>query len=81
MITGEGQYDATSATGKVTGAVLAAARDARVPAAVVAGRLSAQPPADVGAVELAALAGGREQAIAGAAHWLAEAGRRLAASH
>ena len=80
VITGEGQYDLTSVTGKVTGAVLAAARGARVPAAVVAGLLSAQPPAEVGAVELASLAGGRAQAMSAAAHWLTEAGRQLAAA-
>jgi len=80
VITGEGEYDLTSATGKVTGAVLAAARKARVPAAVVAGLLSAEPPGAVRAVELTALAGGRDQAVFAAAHWLAEAGRQLAAS-
>ncbi len=80
VITGEGQYDRTSVTGKVTGAVLAAAREAGVPAAVVAGLLSAQPQADVRAVELTALAGGREQAIGAAGHWLTEAGRQLAAA-
>ena len=36
-ITGEGRYDATSATGKITGSVLAAAARAGVPAAIVAG--------------------------------------------
>jgi glycerate 2-kinase len=80
VITGEGQYDSTSATGKVTGAVLAAARQAGIPAAVAAGLVTARPPAGVRAVELAALAGGREQAIAEAGRWLAQAGRLLAGS-
>ncbi len=80
VITGEGTYDRTSVTGKVTGAVLAAALEARVPAAIVAGVLAAAPPPQARAVELAALAGGRENAIAAAAHWLGEAGRRLADS-
>ena len=80
LITGEGQYDLTSVTGKVTGAVLTAARRARVPAAVVAGLLSAQPPAEVRAVELTGLAGGSAQAMSAAAHWLEEAGRQLAVS-
>ncbi|MGO8957836.1 MAG: glycerate kinase [Streptosporangiaceae bacterium] len=80
VITGEGEFDLTSVTGKVTGAVLAAARDAQVPAAIVAGLLSAPPAAGVRAIELAALAGGRARAVAGAARWLAEAGRQLAAS-
>ncbi len=81
IITGEGQYDLTSVTGKVTGAVLSAARQARVPAAVVAGLLSAQPSAEVRWVELTGLAGGRAQAMSAAAYWLEEAGRALAVSH
>jgi glycerate kinase len=80
VITGEGQYDATSLSGKVTGAVCALAAGAGVPSAVVAGTLAAQPPAAVPGIELAALAGGRDRAIAEAGRWLAEAGRKLAAS-
>jgi glycerate 2-kinase len=76
VITGEGQYDATSLSGKVVGAVLALGGAAGVPAAVVAGVLCARPP--VRAVELAALAGGRMQAMGDAARWLAVAGRELA---
>jgi len=45
VITGEGRYDATSAQGKVPGAVLAAARQAGVPAALVAGTIAGSPPA------------------------------------
>jgi glycerate 2-kinase len=81
VVTGEGQFDPTSMTGKVTGAVLTAARQARVPAAVVAGLLSARPPGQVRAVELTGLAGGSAQAMSAAARWLEEAGRQLAVSH
>jgi glycerate 2-kinase len=77
VITGEGQYDATSLSGKVPGTVLALAGEAGVPAALVAGVLAVRP--EVPAVELASLAGGRQKAMAGVRRWLAEAGRALAA--
>ena len=76
VITGEGQHDATSQSGKVVGAVLALAAAAGVPAVVVAGVLAAAPP--VLAVELASLAGSQAQAMTGSARWLAVAGRELA---
>ena len=44
VITGEGRYDETSGTGKVAGAVFAAAAAAGVPAALVAGQVAAGPP-------------------------------------
>jgi glycerate 2-kinase len=77
VITGEGQYDATSLSGKVAGTVLALASEAGVPAALVAGVLAVRP--GVPAVELASLAGGPDQAMAGAGRWLVEAGQKLAA--
>jgi glycerate 2-kinase len=77
VITGEGQYDATSLSGKVAGTVLSLAGETGVPAALVAGVLAARPAAP--AVELAVLAGGRDQAMAEAGRWLTEAGRELAA--
>jgi glycerate 2-kinase len=84
VITGEGQYDATSETGKVVGAVLADAARAGVPAAVVAGVLAAPVPAAAGpscvrGVELTALAGGKQAAMSNPARWLTAAGRDLAA--
>jgi len=93
VITGEGRYDATSLGGKVVGAVLEAARAARVTARIVAGQLdfsalpdravphrSALPglPAEVGAAELIALAGSLEAALAEPGRWLTAAGRQLA---
>jgi glycerate kinase len=80
VITGEGQYDATSATGKVVGAVCAAAARAGVPAAVVAGVIvGALQPGIRQSAELAGLAGGAAAAIAEPERWLQAAGRALAA--
>jgi glycerate 2-kinase len=78
VITGEGQYDATSMAGKVVGAVLAASMAARVPAAVVAGRVAEPPPAGVSAIDLTTLAGSGAAATREPARWLTVAGRQLA---
>jgi glycerate 2-kinase len=83
VITGEGQYDATSEGGKVVGAVREIAAGvpvAGVPVAVVAGRIAHAPPAGMQAVELATLAGGTRAAMAEPGRWLAEAGSLLARS-
>jgi len=83
IITGEGQYDASSESGKVVGAVramAAAVSPAAVPVAVVAGRVAVTPPPGVVAVELAALAEGTRAALAEPGRWLAEAGALLAAA-
>jgi len=83
VITGEGQYDASSESGKVVGAVramAAAAGPAAVPVAVVAGRVAVTPPAGVRAVELAALAEGTHAALAQPGRWLSEAAALLAAA-
>jgi glycerate kinase len=81
VITGEGRYDATSGTGKVVGAVRAAARRAGVPTAVVAGLVAggaeAGPPVQQ-SVALADLAGGPAPAMADPARWLEQAGQALA---
>ena len=79
VITGEGCYDATSLTGKVTGAVIAAARAAGVPAVLVCGEVSA--PVPVATVTLASLAGGTERAMTDPARWLRRAGQVLARTH
>jgi glycerate kinase len=78
VITGEGQYDATSGTGKVAGAVCAAARQAGVRTAVVAGVVAGDPPPGTACLALADLAGGRAPAIADPARWLKAAGQQLA---
>jgi glycerate kinase len=79
VVTGEGRFDATSVTGKVTGTVLSAAAAAGVRSAVVAGSLAADlPDGCVTGVSLSELAGGEPAARAGAARWLEEAGAALA---
>jgi glycerate kinase len=79
VITGEGAYDATSADGKATGTVLAAAARAGVPAALVAGVIMADAPPGVAAsVALAALAGGAAEARERPERWLRRAGQVLA---
>ena len=79
VLTGEGCYDATSGDGKITGAVLAAAARAGVPAVLVGGVIAADPPPGVAAaVALAGLAGGAAAAMASPERWLRAAGRMLA---
>jgi glycerate kinase len=81
VITGEGRFDETSLTGKVTGTVLAAAAARNVRAALVAGQLGCEPPVTqppVTAVALAELAGGTPQALADPRRWLRQAAYRLA---
>lgn len=78
ILTGEGCYDVTSADGKITGTVLAAAARAGVPAALVAGVITADPPPGVPGVALARLAGGAAAAMASPGRWLRAAGRMLA---
>jgi len=78
VLTGEGRYDATSADGKVTGSVLAAAARAGVPAVIVAGQVADDPPPGVTAVALAALAGGNDAAMTSPERWLRAAGEHLA---
>jgi glycerate kinase len=79
VLTGEGRYDATSADGKITGTVLAAAARAAVPAGLVAGVIAADPPRGVAAVALDQLAGGTTAAMSSPERWLQAAGRMLAA--
>jgi glycerate kinase len=79
VITGEGRYDATSQTGKVVGAVCAAAGRAGVPAALVAGVIAAEPQRGIRrALALAELAGGQAAAMAEPERWLQAASRELA---
>ena len=78
VITGEGQYDETSADGKVTGTVLAAAGQAGRPAVLVAGELARRPPGVVSALALARLAGQSARAREEPARWLRLAGWQLA---
>ena len=84
LVTGEGRYDGQSSIGKVVGHALGAARDAAVPALVVCGAVG--PGAALAGeggpdalIELAALAGSTDAAIADPARWLREAGAVAAA--
>jgi glycerate 2-kinase len=80
VITGEGRYDQTSTSGKVAGAVFAAAARAGVPAALVAGQLAGDRPPVTAALSLSELAGSPAAALAAPARWLRLAGQRLAAA-
>jgi glycerate kinase len=78
VITGEGQFDDTSRTGKVAGTVLRLASAAGVQAAVVAGTVADRP--DVPAIALTELAGSPQAAMTEPSRWLAAAAAALARS-
>lgn len=78
VITGEGEFDATSRHGKVPGAVLDAAAAADVHVAVVAGRVERQAAQGVTfVVDLSTLAGSAERSREEPLLFLTEAGRIL----
>ncbi|MDO0929592.1 glycerate kinase [Streptomyces sp. TG1A-8] len=72
VVTGEGCYDRTSATGKLVGALLERADRHGVASVVVAGRLDAAPPG-LG-VDLSRLAGSGRAAMDDPTRWLRRAG-------
>jgi glycerate kinase len=80
VVTGEGAFDASSATGKAPSRVAALARAGGRPVGLVAGRVS--PDADTSGfgavVALVELAGSTDAALAEPARWLAAAGESLA---
>ncbi|SDR82566.1 glycerate kinase [Microterricola viridarii] len=80
VITGEGRFDSQSAAGKVPAHLAGLAADAGIPALLVAGAIEAQSGGFAGALSLTELAGSPAAALAEPAHWLREAGRRLAQS-
>ncbi|GAA1862669.1 glycerate kinase [Pseudonocardia ailaonensis] len=71
LVTGEGCYDRTSATGKVVGSLLDRAREHGLRTVVVAGRLEDRPP-DLG-LDLTAIAGSRHSATRRPRWWLRQA--------
>lgn len=78
VVTGEGEFDATSRHGKVPGAVLDAARDADLHVAVVAGRVDRHAAQGVTfVVDLSTLAGSSERSREDPVLYLTEAGRIL----
>lgn len=77
LITGEGQFDGQSTTGKVVGYLLESVAHQRV--LLVTGQLGAAPPDRAErTVELSVLAGSSTQAMQHTAHWLTRAGAELA---
>lgn len=77
VITGVGQFDAQSLSGKVVGHVLRRAWDVDTIAAVIAGQLADRPP--VWATSLVELAGTTSEALAHPGRWLRVAGELAAA--
>lgn len=78
VITGEGSFDASSASGKAPALVAALAAGAGVPAVLIAGRIEGDPAGFAQSVSLTELAGSPSAAIAEPARWLKVAGRRVA---
>ncbi|MFC9761219.1 glycerate kinase [Rhodococcus jostii] len=77
VVTGEGQFDATSLSGKLVGSVLERCADTAIRSVVVAGRLAASPPG-IG-ISLSDLAGSSEAALAAPTMWCRVAGAVAAA--
>jgi glycerate 2-kinase len=78
VVTGEGRYDAQSASGKAPEHVADLARRAGVPVLLAAGSITAEPSGFADSVALADLAGGSAAAIADPLRWLRAAGASLA---
>jgi glycerate 2-kinase len=79
VITGEGRFDAQTASGKVAHYVTSLAVEAGIPVSLVAGSIDASTQAFADAVSLAGLAGSTASAMAEGERWLVEAGAVLAA--
>ena len=78
LITGEGRFDATSLSGKVTGNALSLPTQPDARRALVAGSLAMPAPAGVWAMSLVELAGSREDALDDPERWLFAAGMAAA---
>jgi glycerate kinase len=81
VVTGEGRFDAQTASGKVAHYVASVAERSRVPVALVAGAIDAPAEAFADAISLTALAGSAAAARSDAERWLVEAGATLARRH
>ena len=78
VVTGEGRLDTQSLQGKVVGHVVGTARSRGVRTLVACGQADSAVAATLdGVIELAAVAGSVEAAMADPVRWLTEAGRRL----
>ena len=80
VITGEGKFDSTSLTGKVTGAVLDLAQSKNVPAGLVAGIVDDVAPSGVVTASLHEASGSVEAALDEPIRWAEQCGRTLANS-
>ena len=80
LLTGEGQYDLTSTTGKLVGDLTDRARGAGVTTIVVAGRVRVPSPPGVTVVDLTELAGSTEAAMTDPGRWLRQAAAEVASS-
>ncbi len=78
VITGEGRYDDQSAAGKVPSYLAALTKENGGRAMLVAGVIESDPAGFVAAASLTELAGTPQAAMGDTAHWLREAGARLA---
>jgi glycerate 2-kinase len=78
VVTGEGRYDAQTASGKAPARVRMLAAAAGVPALLVAGAVDAPTTGWADAVSLTDLAGGAERPMREPVEWLAAAGELLA---
>jgi glycerate kinase len=78
IVTGEGQFDRTSLTGKLVGSILHRCAGTSTRPVVIAGRFAATPPA--ASMSLTELAGSAEQALAHPARWAHAAGAAAAAA-
>jgi glycerate 2-kinase len=79
VITGEGRFDAQSASGKVPHHIASLASRLGVAVAIVAGTIEAATDHFIDTASLTQLAGDSERARADAEHWLERAGETLAA--
>lgn len=79
VVTGEGRFDAQTASGKVADYVGSLAAEAGVPVALIAGSIEAPTDGFADAVSLAGLAGSGAAAMSDGERWLVEAGAVLAA--
>jgi glycerate kinase len=80
IVTGEGRFDAQSASGKVAGYVASLPRQPHASVLLVAGSVEAPTAAFAQVRSLSELAGGVSPALANPSHWIREAGASLAAS-
>jgi glycerate 2-kinase len=78
IITGEGKFDATSLTGKVTGQIITLAKAHNVPVAIVAGVVDDTIAGTLTTSSLVDAAGSADQALSDPTRWAREASRMLA---